>query len=104
MSPTHDQMDTVRQRQRLSVDLNDASHCTLFDWEEQMNQLDDMPIESKLLTIDQIASFLQCSQRSVYRLSESGVIPPPMKLGRLARWDPRIIDDWLDAGCPAAKA
>ena len=59
-----------------------------------------------LLTIDDVAELLRCSTRHVRRLSDSGKMPAPVRLGTLLRWrdqtgDPYSgIRDWLADGCP----
>jgi predicted DNA-binding transcriptional regulator AlpA len=51
---------------------------------------------------------LGCSWRTVYRLADSGKIPPGCKLGALRRWDMAEIEAFIAGGCkppkPLAKA
>ena len=69
------------------------------------------PVESlgKLLDVQTVAEMLGCSPRHVYRLSDSGRCPSPVKLGALVRWrrntgDPATgIEDWITAGCPSRR-
>ena len=64
---------------------------------------------AKLLDVQAVAEMLVCSARHVYRLSDSGRMPAPVKLGTLVRWrrstgDPRTgLQDWIDAGCPSCR-
>ena len=58
---------------------------------------------AKLLDVAAVADLLDCSQRHVYRLSDSGRMPGPMKLGSLCRWSASSIREWIDAGCPAVR-
>lgn len=50
--------------------------------------------------IDGVAEMLGCSPRTVRRLSRSGRMPAPVKIGRLARWRRDELADWLAEGCP----
>ena len=42
---------------------------------------------AKLLDVQAVAELLDCSPRHVYRLSDSGRMPAPLKLGALCRWN-----------------
>ncbi|WLD13111.1 helix-turn-helix transcriptional regulator [Planctellipticum variicoloris] len=57
-----------------------------------------------LLTVRQVAELLVCSPRHVYRLSDAGRMPRPVRLGGLIRWQKSEIDAWLAAGCPPARS
>jgi len=53
-----------------------------------------------LLTVKQVATRINCSQRTVYRLADSGDMPRPLKIGGwLVRWRASDIDKWIEAGC-----
>jgi excisionase family DNA binding protein len=52
-----------------------------------------------LLDVRVVAGLLDCSPRHVYRLRDSGRMPPPVKLGGLVRWRRSDIDEWIDGGC-----
>lgn len=54
----------------------------------------------RMLTGEEVAGLLRCSRRTVYRLANTGTIPPPVRLGGLARWPRETIQAWIDAGCP----
>ena len=62
-----------------------------------------------LLTVRQVSEILGCSPRHVYRMSDSGRMPRPVRLGALTRWpahtgDPSTgVEDWVSAGCPACR-
>ena len=55
--------------------------------------------EKELLDVVAVGKLLKCSPRHVYRLCEMGLMPRPMKLGRLNRWSKTAILDRIDAGC-----
>jgi excisionase family DNA binding protein len=63
----------------------------------------DAPACPVLLDVSEVAGLLKCSARHVYRLAYSGRMPKPLKLGALARWNRDAIEQWLAAGCPAAR-
>ena len=55
-----------------------------------------------MLTVHDVAKMLCCSARSVYRLTDSGRVPRPVKLGSLVRWPRETIERWIAQGCPRA--
>ena len=58
---------------------------------------------AKLLDVNQVAEMLGCSQRHVYRLSDAGRMPAPVRLGSLVRWSAAALRQWIDAGCPNCR-
>jgi excisionase family DNA binding protein len=56
-----------------------------------------------LLDVDQVAEKLNCSKRHVYRLSDAGRMPAPVRLGGLVRGSRAAIDEWVSAGCPSCR-
>jgi len=61
------------------------------------------PREPALLTADDVADQLTCSPRHVRRMSARGVMPAPVKFGRLVRWPRESIADWIASGCPVQR-
>ena len=57
-----------------------------------------------LLRVRDVAVMLGVSPRHVYRLSDAGRMPRPIKLGGAVRWDRDVIVAWIAAGCPAVDA
>lgn len=53
----------------------------------------------KLGDVNAVADKCDCSPRHVYRLSDAGRMPAPVKLGALVRWDLEEIDRWIKDGC-----
>ena len=58
---------------------------------------------SELLDDQAVAAMLDCSPRHVYRLSDAGKLPRPLKLGALVRWNRAVILEWINAGCPSVR-
>jgi excisionase family DNA binding protein len=54
---------------------------------------------AELLDVRAVAALLGCSARHVYRLSDAGRMPPPIKLGALVRWSRRAITEWVEGDC-----
>jgi excisionase family DNA binding protein len=57
----------------------------------------------QLLDVAAVAEMLGCSQRHIYRLSDAGRMPAPVKLGALVRWSAAAIGQWIDQGCPSVR-
>jgi excisionase family DNA binding protein len=57
----------------------------------------------KLLDVQAVAEMLGCSSRHIYRLSDGGKMPAPVKLGSLVRWSAAAIREWIDQGCPSLR-
>jgi excisionase family DNA binding protein len=59
-----------------------------------------VPIQPRLLTVDQAAAYVGFSRRTVLRMVEGGKFPQPLRPlgpGTDPRWDMREIDRWIDA-------
>jgi excisionase family DNA binding protein len=50
-----------------------------------------------LLDAQGVATLLSCSARTVVRLAAASDLPPPIKIGRLARWPRAAIEEWIAA-------
>ena len=57
-----------------------------------------------LLDVGEVAELLNCSRRHVYRLSDAGRMPPPVKLGALVRWRRAELLSWMEDGCRPVRA
>ena len=57
-----------------------------------------------MLNVGDMAKLLRCSIRTVYRLSDSGRMPRPVKLGALVRWPHDQVESWIAAGCPTCRS
>lgn len=58
---------------------------------------------AKLWDVDFVAQLCDCSTRHVYRLSDAGLMPAPVRLGSLVRWSQTAIEEWIAAGCPSCR-
>ena len=65
--------------------------------------LSPVDVSAKLLDVQTVAEMLGCSTRHVYRLSDAGRMPAPIKLGSLVRWSATSIREWVDQGCPSCR-
>ena len=61
------------------------------------------PGAPQLLDVQAVAETLGCSPRHVYRLSDAGKMPGPVKLGSLVRWFASAIREWVAQGCPSVR-
>lgn len=63
------------------------------------------PLDSPatLFDVEQVASILNVSPRTVYRMSDAGAMPRPRHLGALVRWSRLEIEAWVKAGCPSCR-
>lgn len=59
-----------------------------------MKSLENLSIQ-KLMTVQQVAECLECSPRHVTRMVSNKQFPAPIKIGRLSRWKPQVIENWL---------
>ena len=53
-----------------------------------------------LITVKEVAEMLGLSERTIYRLSDAGDMPNPVKLGAAVRWRKQELETWIDNGCP----
>ena len=56
-----------------------------------------------MIDVIAVAELLTCSTRHVYRLSDAGMMPAPVKLGALVRWDRKRIEAWIAEGCKPVR-
>ncbi|MCA9109371.1 MAG: helix-turn-helix domain-containing protein [Planctomycetaceae bacterium] len=64
---------------------------------------DTVTVTPELLNVRQVAEILGCSARHVYRLSDAGKMPAPVRLGTLIRWRRAEVLSWLEDGCPVVR-
>lgn len=58
-------------------------------------------VEADLIRVSELASLLNVSVRTVWRLQSCGNIPQPVRLGGAVRWRLQEVRDWINQGCPA---
>lgn len=56
-----------------------------------------------LVDVREVARLADCSTRHVFRLVERGLMPAPVKVGRLTRFRREQIERWISDGCPPAR-
>jgi excisionase family DNA binding protein len=56
--------------------------------------LDEVQMTDKWLTIDQIADYLQVSKEKIYKLCQKGKMPASKFVGQW-RFDQKEVDQWL---------
>lgn len=63
-------------------------------------RMDTDTMDRALLTVNDVAGMLSCSTRTIYRLTDSGRMPRPVRLNSLLRWRRESIEIWISQGCP----
>ena len=48
-----------------------------------------------LLTVREVAELLHLGERTIWKLSTTGELPSPIRIGRSRRWDRRDVEAWL---------
>ena len=62
-------------------------------------------VSAELLDVRAVALLLGgCSARHVYRLSDGGRMPRPLKLGTLLRWRRGELMNWIEGGCQPIRS
>ncbi len=56
-----------------------------------------------LLDVSQVATILSVSERTIYRMADSGAMPRPRHLNSLVRWSRQEVEAWVKAGCPSCR-
>jgi excisionase family DNA binding protein len=90
---------------------NVAAKCGYGDAEETMAEALEPDQETRmgdvdagdaelLLDVKTAAKLLAISSATLRRLSDSGLAPRPMKLGRAVRYRRAELEQWVAAGCP----
>jgi len=61
------------------------------------------PVTERLLTIVEVSHLLAVSARTIWRMRDSGELPPPVRVSRnLLRWRATDIRRFMDCGCDMA--
>ena len=56
--------------------------------------------ESLLVDSKQACKLLKVSERKLWQMWNSDVMPKPMKIGRVVRWSREDLVKWVQEGCP----
>lgn len=59
--------------------------------------------EALLIPVADVAALLNASERTVWRLADSGKMPRPVALGRARRWNRKAVESWIAEGCPVVR-
>lgn len=59
---------------------------------------------AKLLTVREVAELCGVSARTIFRLSDAGKMPKPIRLGTAVRWNAEAIQEWIASGCQASNS
>ena len=54
----------------------------------------------ELMTVPEVAETCSISVETVRRLTDSGAMPKPVRLGRAVRYRRRELLEWIKNGCP----
>lgn len=55
-------------------------------------------MEKEFLTVRSLASLLEMSEQTTYRLAREGVIPGRVKVGKSVRFNKAVVMEWLQNG------
>lgn len=56
--------------------------------------------EVLLIPADQLASLMQISTRTLWRLLSAHRLPEPLRIGGSVRWRLEEVKQWIESGCP----
>ncbi len=70
---------------------------------EQPEAFTPAAVESELLTVEEVAAMLSIGVRSVWRKSQDGRLPPPIKMTGSTRWSKSAMREWIVEKASAAQ-
>jgi excisionase family DNA binding protein len=53
-----------------------------------------------LVSAEELATILDVSQRTIWRLLSARKIPNPVRFGGTVRWRLAQVSEWIEQGCP----
>jgi excisionase family DNA binding protein len=53
-----------------------------------------------LIDSREVAKLLKVSPRKLWKMQDTGEMPPPVRIGRAVRWSYEALKKWVDSGCP----
>jgi excisionase family DNA binding protein len=75
--------------------LKDLNMNKVIDQQQQTFSRQALAISAR-----ELAQMLDVSLRQIWRLTSSGKLPRPIRLGGSVRWNRSEIQQWFEAGCP----
>jgi hypothetical protein len=60
--------------------------------------------DDALVAVDQVAALYHCSTRHAWRSADAGLIPAPVRVGRLVRWRLGTLREHIRGGCRPVRA
>lgn len=57
----------------------------------------------RLLRDGELARVMNISKSLVHKRNRMGLLPMPIRIGRVLRWDANEIQAWIDAGLPSRE-
>ena len=70
------------------------------DQRRQSESQTHYPHEEQLWNIKQVKMATGLSERTLWRLNDSGKIPAPIRIGRSVKWRKSDILKWIELDCP----
>ncbi len=54
-------------------------------------------MDDNLLTIKEVRRYLNCATSTIYRWMDANHFPRPLRLGGMARWEKRDVEEFLES-------
>jgi len=71
---------------------------------ERMVAIATESTEQLLIDVKEVARILDLSTPTIYRLSDRGAMPRPLKIGGRNRWDRSALQTWISEGCKPIRS
>jgi prophage regulatory protein len=68
---------------------------------DSSSRKDDEPSVKLLVSANELATMLDVSERTIWRLLSAQKIPRPLHIGGSVRWRVQEVNEWIESGCPA---
>ena len=74
------------------------------DKNTDLGPLESKGVKTRTLSVNQLAQFLGVSRHTIYRMLDSGELPPVLRLQkRVTRWRVEDVELWFELECPNSK-
>jgi excisionase family DNA binding protein len=100
MERPHPYNIAARRRRHVSSDMRSVISPNGGSSDVSSREAADLP--SSFMTVEELAVLLNMSKGAVYARHARGGIPGGLRLGRVLRFDPRVIAQWLSANSASA--